>query len=370
MNLTGVINHLSENNKPFVCYRLPKSNEPVLLTNGVFDQPDFPDANLSGFLIVPFDLESNCPPLIYTGATKTTGWKNISYPVINSTIQPEKPAQIYNYPCIEREQYMHQAEVLRKKLLEGELQKVVLSRIQCATLPVQFDKGSFFGKLCLKYPSAFVYIVHIDRDTCWIGASPEILLQVEAGEGSTMSLAGSLPAQPKGSLAEWTQKELDENSFVFQFIMQKLQQVGISKIMEMPMETVSAGPVVHLQKLLKFQLPVGVSPLKLALNLHPTPAVCGIPPVHAKKCILQTEQHPRNYYSGFLVPICSFGYAHLFVNLRCMHIIGQSAFIFVGGGLMPQSVMTHEWEETRTKAETLISVLNEYENNAEGQMDY
>ena len=364
MNLIGAINYLSKKNNPFVCYRLPNSNEPVLLTNGVFDQPDFPDANLSGFLIVPFDLESNCPPLIYTGAIKTTGWENISYTATYKTIQPQKPAPVYNYPCPDQDQYMHQAEELRKKLLEGELQKVVLSRIQCATLPEQFDKGSFFKKLCLKYPSAFVYIVHIDHNTCWIGASPEILLQVEAGEGSTMSLAGSLPAHLEDSTANWTQKELDENSFVFQFIMQKLQQAGISEIMEMPMETVSAGPVVHLQKILKFQIPAGVSPLKLALNLHPTPAVCGIPPVQAKKSILQTEQHPRNYYSGFLGPICSSGYVYLFVNLRCMHVIGQSAFIFAGGGLMPQSVITHEWEETRTKAETLISVLKEYKNNA------
>ena len=364
MNLTGVINHLSENNNPFVCYRLPQSNEPVLLTHGVFNQPDFPDANLSGFLIVPFDLESNCPPLIYTGGIKTTGWENVSYPATYTSMQPEKHTPAYQYPCIEQEQYMHQAEALQQKLLEGELQKVVLSRIQCAALPEGFDKGSFFRKLCLKYPSAFVYIVHIDRETCWMGASPEILLQVEAGEGLTMSLAGSLPALPKGSMAKWTQKELDENAFVFEFIMQKLQQMGISEIAEMPMETVSAGPVVHLKKLLKFPLPEAVSPLKLALNLHPTPAVCGIPPVHAKKCILQTEQHPRNYYSGFLGPICASGHAYLFVNLRCMHIIGQSAFIFVGGGLMPQSVMTHEWEETRTKAETLISVLKEYEYNA------
>ncbi|HAJ99571.1 MAG TPA: isochorismate synthase, partial [Bacteroidales bacterium] len=50
---------------------------------------------------------------------------------------------------------------------------------------------------------------------------------------------------------------------------------------------------------------------------------------------------------------------HLYVNLRCMNIRNDIAYIFAGGGLMPQSDLQKEWEEIQAKANTLLSVLKE-----------
>jgi len=95
------------------------------------------------------------------------------------------------------------------------------------------------------------------------------------------------------------------------------------------------------------------------MQLHPTPAVCGLPAMDAKRELLLTEPHERRLYSGFLGPVKNNGSAQLFVNLRCMQIIGKKAYLYAGGGLTIDSELEKEWEETKNKAETMLAVIQE-----------
>jgi isochorismate synthase len=77
------------------------------------------------------------------------------------------------------------------------------------------------------------------------------------------------------------------------------------------------------------------------------------------RMINTTEKHTRNYYTGFLGirdrnENCAF-----YVNLRCMQIIQDKAFIYVGGGLTEQSDPLQEWNETELKAGTMLSLFGE-----------
>ena len=91
-------------------------------------------------------------------------------------------------------------------------------------------------------------------------------------------------------------------------------------------------------------------------KLHPTPAVCGIPLEKSRALILETEQHNRGYYTGFLGPVTAKSIS-LFVNLRCMQVLPEKCVLYVGGGITRDSEMEKEWLETEAKAETLLSVI-------------
>ncbi|MBT8309777.1 MAG: isochorismate synthase, partial [Flavobacteriaceae bacterium] len=43
--------------------------------------------------------------------------------------------------------------------------------------------------------------------------------------------------------------------------------------------------------------------------------------------------------------------------LRCMQIIGDEIFLYVGGGITKESIPNAEWEETVNKANTMKDVL-------------
>lgn len=360
MELSAIINDLLDKNQAFVSYRLPEVLEPVTRIGGHFvELSDTPiSSSTEGFFVAPFEISAENPILFYK-AGKTLLGRKPEYFAENVPVNPK----VYTQPdfalkSIDYQAYLRQADHMVKKLRSGILQKVVLSRIINASLPEKFDTGLFFESLCQDYPGAFVYLLNDGHGQCWAGASPEALLEVEKGMGKTMSLAGTLPAKKGGhGNFEWQNKEKEEQNMVTQFIREKLITSGMPDFVEAPLETRQAGPVVHLLKGFSFELPDEISALELAKVLHPTPAVCGLPVEKAMKEIRSVETHQRAFYSGFLGPVSNKHEARLFVNLRCMQIIGKNAFIFVGGGLLAESDIEREWQETAIKAETLLSVI-------------
>jgi isochorismate synthase len=53
---------------------------------------------------------------------------------------------------------------------------------------------------------------------------------------------------------------------------------------------------------------------------------------------------------GMLDPV---GDTHLYVSLRCMNIEGNHYHLYAGGGLLKDSILEQEWQETEAKLETM-----------------
>jgi isochorismate synthase len=351
-------------NQAFVSYHLPGHSEPVSLLGGSFKTTSnwLSLQNLTGFIAAPFMVTEQSPYIFYENGQELNGWQfNISLEEFeHKPLSGKRNNAIAE--AIDFKQYKHQADRLVKLLRAGDLTKVVLSRVLVESLPEGFSAGNFFLELCKNYPMAFVYLFNDGFGGFWAGATPETLLEVNNQKASTMSLAGTLPAKKGGSAEnEWQEKELEEQKLVTQFIRDKLINNGIQYFFEAPLEVRDAGPVMHLLKRFDFDLPEDISALQLAVSLHPTPAVCGVPPQLALNQILKTETHQRAYYAGFIGPVFKQHNARLFVNLRCMQVIEKNALIFAGGGLLAESDIEREWQETALKAETLLSVIRKFE---------
>ncbi len=363
MQLQELINNLLGKNQAFVSYRLPGAIEPITLLGGVFEQTfDWKILkDKTGFVVAPFVPSESFPFLFYKNSFQINGW-NTNLNPSNFTSQPLSGKTIQQLTVgVDFIEYQNQVNHLVDILKNGDLQKVVLSRVLIHELSSTFTAGDLFGELCAKYPTAFVYIFNDGLGKLWVGATPETLLEADNGKAQTMSLAGTMPVTSKDlPPADWHDKEKEEQNSVNFFIREKLQSCGISEINEAPLEVKVAGPVVHLLKCFGFELPENLSVLELAMALHPTPAVCGLPTQKALAKIQKTELHNRAYYSGFIGPLTNQQSARLFVNLRCMQIVGKNALIFAGGGLLAASDAAHEWRETMLKAETLLSIIRKF----------
>ncbi|MFO7978746.1 MAG: chorismate-binding protein [Bacteroidales bacterium] len=360
MHLSGIITRLLELNLPFVCYRLPAARKPVLLSGGEFEQLASPleASGRKGFIVVPFDAAARDSVLFFQPQSEHQGWyHDLQFPAApeGSEWLPEASALPVS---VNYDQYAAQAVSMIRAMKQGDLKKVVLSRVIDHSLPDDFQAGTFFRKLCDKYPHAFVSVFNDGKGRCWMGASPEMLLQINHQHGQTVSLAATQPVSvERTAILTWKQKETLEQELVSEYIRKTLAGNHISQVQEGPLETLIAGPVAHLRKSFDFSIPTGYEPLQLAMALHPTPAVCGLPVGKALEMILTTEPHPRSYYSGFLGPVEGTAHTELFVNLRCMQVIGRKGFLYVGGGLLPASDIELEWLETVKKAETLLGML-------------
>ena len=247
----------------------------------------------------------------------------------------------------------------------GEVQKVVSSRAVRRHLQPAFDLLTAAARLRRQYPQAFVSLVSAPGTGTWLGATPEVLAEVDAkSRFQTMALAGTQPLVPGLSAysAIWRQKEIEEQALVARYIVSCFKQLRLRDYHETGPHTVVAGQLLHLRTdfsvdLTKVPFPnLGTDMLRL---LHPTSAVGGMPKVAALNFIAEHEGYDRAYYSGFLGPvnIAAPGVARLFVNLRCMQLRGPEAVLYAGTGLTADSEPAREWQETELKLQTVAAAL-------------
>ena len=235
----------------------------------------------------------------------------------------------------------------------GRLKKVVLSRCEWIKLPSKFNVLSYFKDLCITYPDAFTYLISVPVFGTWIGASPEVLLNVQQNIVHTMALAGTR-LQNNAEDTSFTEKEFNEQLLVKDYIKEILEKYCADVSLVQGIR--QAGKLEHIVTYFKALLKEDFSAIKLAFELHPTPAICGIPTREAMDFILNNEKYDRRLYSGFLGSIKQNNIA-LFVNLRCMELNQSNALLYAGGGIVNGSDPDKEWKETQNKMKTLKNVL-------------
>lgn len=242
--------------------------------------------------------------------------------------------------------------------------KVVLSQALERKLRADFDPVSLFYRLCDAFPGAFISLVALPDIGTWVGATPELHVTFNEKHLRTVALAGTMPASELD--AKWGAKEMEEQAIVSEYIRGCFQRHNIMKVDERGPETVRVGDLLHLQTTfaVKLETPGDAAAVnRLLPELHPTPAVCGLPKETALQYILRTESHDREFYSGFLGPVNYDGHSHLFVNLRCLQLLRSSAMLYAGVGITRDSVPEKEWLETQLKFDALLRFLDRSERN-------
>jgi isochorismate synthase len=351
---------------PFVLYRKPDEKNVHAILQGNDALHFVADYSESGFVFAPFD--GKRPAVLMPLDEKI------------SIDQPSKPRATPIPKTKPYEQDSHRAAHIAlvnkaKSVIDGGgLDKLVISRalkLPNATPPLQL-----FLSLIDRYASAFCYLWFHPKIGMWLGATPEILLQLQNDRFTTMSLAGTQIA-PRPEKPDWGRKELEEQAMVTEYIKRVLAD-QVTDLKVFGLESVLAGNLWHLRTKITGRLNKDLKELIQAM--HPTPAVCGLPMEEAKKFILQNEGYDRAYYTGYLgelnmvhekwrAPngknIENSAYRSLqpmtalYVNLRCMQLTSNEAIIYVGGGITKDSNPEKEWEETVNKSLTMIKILSE-----------
>ncbi len=251
----------------------------------------------------------------------------------------------------------------------NKFKKVVLSRrmeMNLKTAPI-----AVFKALLMQYPTAFCYLWHHPEIGTWMGATPELLLKIENKALTAMALAGTQPFLGTTKVV-WGTKEREEQQLVTDHIVSALTG-KVADLCVSPVESIRAGDLLHLRSSITGTMAItGLQ--DLVSVLHPTPAVCGLPMASAKAFILENENYDREYYTGYLGELnlmqgqigASFTAngengthmgTRLYVNLRCMQLVGEKIFVYVGGGITKDSDPEKEWQETVAKSGTMGHVL-------------
>ncbi len=281
-------------------------------------------------------------------------------------IQPRKGKDEAVLNAVGRTEFEGQIRLALEEIEQGRIEKVVLARSEAHIWPSRLHPVDFVGRLCGDYPQAFVNLILHPEWGLWIGASPELLLELEPAHDRdpastephhwrrlrSMALAGTLPSH--GQAEAWGDKEIREQQVVDDYIAQSWKN-RVRNFRRSERNSIQAGPVRHLCTQLEGE---SNRPLEeLVVQLHPTPAVGGWPKAEALQVISEIERGSRQLYGGFLGPVASPDEARLFVNLRTLQLRETQAHVHMGCGILGGSQPHLEWEETVHKSKTLLRHL-------------
>lgn len=250
-----------------------------------------------------------------------------------------------------------------RALGRGEAEKVVLARAVRAEAEEEISWGATLRRLQRRHPECFIFAVARD-ETCFLGATPELLVSVDGPWVESMALAGSAErsADPcrdtdLGEALRRNEKELREHGIVVRAIREALGPVCDSlQIPETP-GVRKLSNVQHLYTPIRGRLQDDVSLLSLVERLHPTPAVGGYPGPVALEAIRRCEPSPRGWYAGVVGWMDAVGNGSFAVAIRSAVVSGTTAHLYAGCGIMSDSDVEQEFVESRLKLNALLEAL-------------
>lgn len=352
MDFTALLQKINthwEQQLPFVVYAAPQHTKVNVLLQQDATYYSAKGFTNTGFVFAPFDDKkaSFCIPEVFS--EKIT--LEVSMPSVLNTDTP-----FCQELSSDKEKHLMYVSEILDNIKNKTVEKVVATRKKEIPL-TGFDLSELIRRIISMDTAAFRYVWYHPKTGIWCGASPEVLLMSEGANFSTMALAGTQKVTGDTN-PNWGSKETFEQQLVTKAITTNLKKITTKLEVSSP-KTHKAGSLYHIKTQIKGAFDKKETSLaQITSVLHPTPAVCGTPRDAAFSIIQVLEGYNREFYTGFLGPLdLQNNTAQLYVNLRCMKISPTMATLYVGGGITLDSMPQDEWQETKNKMATMLSVL-------------
>jgi anthranilate synthase component 1 len=279
---------------------------------------------------------------------------------INPTAPTTNPRVTSN---MTREQYEAAVETAREYIHAGDAFQVVLSqRFRAETTADPFD---IYRALRVVNPSPFMFFVRAGGCTL-VGASPEIMCRVDAGEITNRPLAGTRPrgATPDEDRALAAELVADPKERAEHIMLVDLARNDVGRVAAIGSVKISDllaverySHVMHLSSTVTGRLRDGLTAFDALRASLPAGTLSGAPKVRAMEIIDELEPHRRGPYGGAVGYVDFSGNMDTCIALRTMVIRGTTCDVQAGAGLVADSVPAAEYQETVNKAMSLLRAL-------------
>ncbi|MGH3683663.1 MAG: isochorismate synthase [Pseudonocardiaceae bacterium] len=239
--------------------------------------------------------------------------------------------------------------------------KVVLAHDLLAVADEPLDPRFLLHGLAARYPSCWTFAV--DQ---LVGATPELLLRRRGTEvlsrvlaGTTLPQDGAHAGTLAGELLD-SAKDRDEHRYAVDSLAHALRPFCTELTVPTAPSVLQLRNVLHLATEVRGVLhPAGPPLLTLADAVHPTAAVGGTPTPAAVSTIRELEAMDRGRYAGPVGWIDAAGDGELGIALRCAQVMGRTARLFAGCGIVAGSDPDSEVAEAAAKLVPIRDALEE-----------
>jgi anthranilate synthase component 1 len=272
-----------------------------------------------------------------------------------------------------RDEYVHAVETAKDAIAAGEAIQVVLARRQSFDLPEdpatgrQLDGIGLYRSLRRVNPSPYLFFVRVPAFEV-VGASPELLVQVDRDKLTTHPIAGTRPRGDTPAedaiLAEQLQRDPKERAEHVMLVdlgrndlgrVARPGTVSVSKYMEVE----KYSHVLHLVSHVEGRLRSDLDALDALRAVFPAGTLSGAPKVRAMQLIAAAEGERRGLYGGAVGYLGYDGNMDTAITIRSAVLREGRAHIHTGAGIVAGSVPEKEFEETEHKAAALRRAIEE-----------
>jgi menaquinone-specific isochorismate synthase len=263
----------------------------------------------------------------------------------------------------EKKRWIENVNKALEKIDSGIVQKIVLSRQVDLELRKVFQISKVLKKLRERYPRCYVFAFR-KNDSIFFGASPEKLAKISDEWIEADALAGSISRgeteESDAKLANvllTSKKDIAEQQIVVSFIHDSFS-LFCNKIVFDETPIIRKLPnIQHLWTPIKGKINPNQSLFSILKELHPTPAICGVPWSEARNLISEMEPHDRGLFSGMIGWFNFNNECEFAVAIRSALIKGKSIHAFAGCGIVKGSDPEFEYAESELKLKPIFSLF-------------
>lgn len=258
-------------------------------------------------------------------------------------------------------EYMAAVDRAKAHVDAGEVAQVVIS--QRFDTEVTASPLDVYRVLRTLNPSPYMYLLNLQdlqgRGYHVVGSSPEALVRISAGRVRTHPIAGS---RPRGETPERDSalavelladpKERAEHEMLVELARDDLATVARADTVTVTehMRIERFSHVMHIVSTVEAELRPGVTPVDVFRATFPAGTLSGAPKPRALELIDQLEPAARGVYGGVVGYFSFSGDADLAIAIRTATVVGNTASVQAGAGIVAQSVAATEQQEAINKA--------------------
>jgi anthranilate synthase component 1 len=281
---------------------------------------------------------------------------------------PQRPLPVPPGSNVTREHYEADVLVAQEYVMAGDIFQVQVS--QRFSKPTSADSFTIYRALRTVNPSPYMFYIRTGEGDL-VGASPEMLVQVQDGQVETRPIAGTRwrgkDAAEDEQLARdllADEKECAEHLMLVDLGRNDIGRISVPGTVEVPvfMTVEKYSHVQHIVSWVSGKLRPDMKPIDALRACFPAGTVTGAPKIRSMEIIAELEGEQRGVYAGGVGHVGFNGDLDICIALRTMVVKDGMAYAQAAAGVVADSTPEYEYNESRNKAAASLRAIEEAES--------
>ncbi|CAM3153346.1 putative branched-chain-amino-acid aminotransferase [Sphingomonas antarctica] len=226
-----------------------------------------------------------------------------------------------------------------------------------ADVPFVGDPLALYAGLRERSRAGYGGIVWTGADML-LSASPELFFTLEDGALRAKPMKGTARDRAAAARLATDEKQRAENLMIVDLLRNDLSRVAVPGSVAVPrLFEIESYPTVHqMTSTVTATLAPERDAVDVIAALFPCGSITGAPKIRAMEVIAEVEDEPRGAYCGSIGRIDAGGTGAAFnVAIRTLHVVGETATLGLGSGIVADSSAPDEWAECLAKGAFVAS---------------